>query len=113
MEQALQSANARVEELHRVLKQNVALQVGACVQLLPQKHPGPAGKCASSCSGQTLEPVLRERRRGKGGLHNQAVGLQLSAVQGHIGSWQPRASMKPASWQLTLVQADLVLREAA
>ena len=35
MEQALQSANARVEELHRVLKQNVALQVGGCMKLLP------------------------------------------------------------------------------
>lgn len=36
MEHALQSANARVEELHRVLKQNVALQVGACMKLLLQ-----------------------------------------------------------------------------
>ena len=38
MEQALQSANARVEELHRVLKQNVALQVGPCLKLLLPKH---------------------------------------------------------------------------
>ena len=60
MEQALQSANARVEELHRVLKQNVALQVGACMKLLLQKQQGPGGKCAFGAYGQTVGPVLRE-----------------------------------------------------
>ena len=64
MEQALQSANARVEELHRVLKQNVALQVGACMKLLLQKHQGPGGKCTSSIYGLRVEPVLRKEREG-------------------------------------------------
>ena len=45
-------------------------------------------------------------------LHKHAVGLQMGAAQGQIGSWQLRASVNPI-YQVVPVQADVILEEAA
>ena len=66
MEQALQSANARVEELHRVLKQNVALQVGACMKLLLQAATM-KGVMASASLISMVKQWRRSCGRGEGG----------------------------------------------